>query len=112
MRYVRVSEFLRKKEKKQLDKHNFMNIIKRELYKKGDTEMWIDKRNDDAYVDFDAEENRNLWEAVTGYMEFERCNELHNEVAPCSNRYFLESYIEKDPEFEQTLAEEFGIEWF
>ena len=76
--------------------------------------MWIDKRNDDAYVDFDAEENKNLWEAVTGYMEFERCNELHNEAVGLSRiafEPFLESYIEKDPEFEQTLAEEFGIEW-
>ena len=73
--------------------------------------MWLIGHNQE-YVDWDAEENKDLWEAVVGHMEMELCEETHMECAPCSKRYFLERYIEKDPEFEQLLAEEFGIEWF
>ena len=72
--------------------------------------MWV-KGHLQEYVDFDSAENRNLFEAITNLMDDAIREEVHNEAAPCSNRYFIESYIEKQPEFEQVLAEEFGIEW-
>lgn len=61
--------------------------------------------------DFDAAENKEIWENIVTYMDDDKREATHFECAPCSNRYFLESYLEKDPEFEQLLAMEFSIEW-
>jgi len=45
-------------------------------------------------------------------MDDETREAIHREFAPCSERYFIERYLEKDSEFEQVLAMEFDIEWF
>ena len=52
------------------------------------------------------------WDAIVNYMDDDKREIVHMELAPCTNRQFIERYIELDPEFEQLLAEEFGIEWF
>lgn len=67
--------------------------------------MWM--RNGDEYLFDDY-----TYESIVRLMDDNIREEIHAEVAPCSNRYFFESYLEKDPEFEQVVAEEFGIEWF
>lgn len=51
-------------------------------------------------------------DAIVNYMDDDKREIVHMELAPCTNRQFIERYIELDPEFEQLLAEEFGIEWF
>lgn len=73
--------------------------------------MWL-RNNKQEYIDFDAPENEKLWETIASYMDDEIREEVHAEAAPCSNRYFLESYLEKDSNFEYLLAEEFDIEWW
>ena len=72
--------------------------------------MWLKDREE--FFDLNYPENNNTWEAIVSYMDDEIREDVHARCAPCSKRYFLESYIEKDPEFEQLLAMEFGIEWF
>lgn len=57
-------------------------------------------------------EDENEWYYIVTLMDDEKREATHLEVAPCTNRVFLEAYLEKDPEFEQLLAQEFGIEWF
>ena len=52
------------------------------------------------------------WTAIVNLMDDDLREEVHAEVAPCSNRCFFEIYLKKDPEFEQVVAENFGIEWF
>ena len=76
--------------------------------------MWIRYygTSDGEEFYFDEPENNNTWEAIVSYMDDEIREDIHAQCAPCSKRYFLESYIEKDPEFEQLLAMEFGIEWY
>lgn len=68
--------------------------------------MWV-KNNEE----FDFEDD-NIWKAIVNFMNDDIREIVHNEAAPCSKRYFIELYIEKDPEFEQVLAEEFSIEWY
>ena len=70
--------------------------------------MW--KRYGEEF-DFDIPENEEIWENIVSYMDEGKWEETYFECTPCSNRYFLESYLEKDPEFEQLLAMEFSIEW-
>ena len=62
-------------------------------------------------VAFDWEENDDVWEAIVNYMDDDIREQVHMELAPCTNRQFIERYLELDPEFEQLLAEEFSIEW-
>ena len=72
--------------------------------------MWI-RTEDDSYFDWDAKENEETFEEVTDEMNYYKYMQTKEEVEPCSKRCFIESYLEKDPEFEQTIAEDFGIEW-
>lgn len=71
--------------------------------------MWL-RNGEDFY--FDEPENKTIWESIVNLMDDETREAVHAEYAPCSKRWFLESYLERDSEFEQVLAEEFGIEWF
>ena len=58
-------------------------------------------------VDFS---NNDLWETIVNYMDDDKRETVHFELAPCSEKEFLERYVELEPEFEQLLAEEFSIE--
>ena len=44
------------------------------------------------------------------YMDDDIREELHNKLAPCSNKMFLEAYVKRDPDFENLLKDEFSIE--
>ena len=50
-----------------------------------------------------------LWENIANYMDDEKREQIHAELAPCTKREFLARYLELDPEFENVLASEFSI---
>ena len=54
--------------------------------------------------------NQKLMNAIASYMDDEIREELHNEIAPCEPEEFLKKYMEHDPDFEELLESEFGIE--
>ena len=54
--------------------------------------------------------NQKLMNAIASYMDDEIREELHNEIAPCEPEEFLKKYMERDPDFEELLESEFGIE--
>lgn len=70
--------------------------------------MW--ERNGE-YFYFDEPENESIWTSIVNLMDDKIREAVHREFAPCSKRIFIAEYLERDPEFEQVLAEEFGIEW-
>ena len=49
-------------------------------------------------------------DAIATYMDDEKREQVHNEIAPCSPEEFLKKYLKLDPDFEQLLFEEFKIE--
>lgn len=51
-----------------------------------------------------------LWEAIVTYMDDDIRENVHNDLAPCSEEEFLNEYVKRDPEFKKLLHEEFGIE--
>ena len=53
--------------------------------------------------------NREEFEAVCNLMNDE-IREQVNMVAPCSNRRFIQHYLELDPDFAQVLDEEFSVD--
>lgn len=55
--------------------------------------------------------NNNLMGAIVGYMDDEIREDVHRELAPCENEEFLRRYVELDPDFEDLLRGEFGIEF-
>lgn len=44
------------------------------------------------------------------YMNDDIREDVHFDLAPCSEEEFLDEYVKRDPEFEKLLHEEFGIE--
>ena len=53
---------------------------------------------------------QNLLNAIATYMKDDIREEIHFRFAPCEPEIFLKEYIERDPEFEELLYQEFGIE--
>lgn len=51
-----------------------------------------------------------MMETIATYMNDGIREDVHAEVAPCTNEIFLKKYIEKDPEFSDLLWSEFSIE--
>ena len=49
--------------------------------------------------------------AIASYMDDDKRETVHNELAPCTIEEFLTRYLELDPEFENLLRNEFGFEW-
>lgn len=54
--------------------------------------------------------DKNLWDAIVTYMNDDVREDVHFDLAPCSEEEFLDEYVKRDPEFEKLLHEEFGIE--
>ena len=54
--------------------------------------------------------DKNLWDAIVGYMDDDIRENVHFDLAPCSEESFLNEYVKRDPKFEKLLDEEFGIE--
>lgn len=50
-----------------------------------------------------------LMGTIATYMDDEIREDLHFQLAPCSSEYFLEKYLEQDPEFRMLLEHEFNI---
>ena len=54
--------------------------------------------------------NNELMDTIGSYMNDETRETVHFELSPCTNEEFLKRYIELDPDFEDLLYKEFGIE--
>lgn len=51
-----------------------------------------------------------LMDTIATYMDDEKREQVHFELAPCSQEEFLKRYLELDPDFAKLLYNEFGIE--
>ena len=49
-------------------------------------------------------------DAITSYMDDDKRERVHFELAPCKPEEFLKRYLELDSDFEELLNDEFGIE--
>jgi hypothetical protein len=54
--------------------------------------------------------NQDLMDRIAIYMDEEKREQVHREIAPCSPEEFLKRYLELDPDFENILKSEFSIE--
>lgn len=50
------------------------------------------------------------WDMICSYMNDEIREELHTEMAPCSDEKFLAEYVKRDPEIIEILENEFDID--
>lgn len=53
--------------------------------------------------------NKN-WDAIVNLMDDDIREKIHFEMAPCTEEAFLKRYLQLDPDFENVLQTEFGIE--
>lgn len=53
---------------------------------------------------------QDLMDTIAGYMDDEKREALHVQLAPCAPEVFLKAYVEVDPKFAELLKSEFGIE--
>lgn len=49
-------------------------------------------------------------DAIAVYMDNDKREQVHSELAPCEPEEFLKRYLELDPDFENVLKSEFSIE--
>lgn len=49
-------------------------------------------------------------DTIASYMDDDKREQVHFELAPCDPEEFLKRYLELDPDFEDLLDSEFGIE--
>ena len=54
--------------------------------------------------------SQDLMDSIVIYMDDEKREQVHRELAPCSPEEFLKRYVELNPEFEAILRSEFSIE--
>lgn len=54
--------------------------------------------------------SQDLMDRIAIYMDDEKREQVHRELAPCSPEEFLKRYIELEPSFENVLKSEFSIE--
>ena len=54
--------------------------------------------------------NQELMDTIATYMDDEKREQVHFELAPCAPEAFLKRYVELDPNFEELLKNEFDIE--
>ena len=47
--------------------------------------------------------DKNLWDAIVTYMNDDIREDVHFDLAPCSEEEFLDEYVKRDPEFEKLL---------
>lgn len=48
--------------------------------------------------------------AIAIFMNGDVREQVHRELAPCNNNEFIKRYCEIDPDFENVLKSEFGID--
>ena len=51
-----------------------------------------------------------LLDTIATYMDDDKREKVHFELAPCEPEEFLKRYLELDPDFEDVLKSEFSIE--
>ena len=51
-----------------------------------------------------------LMDTIASYMDDDKREQVHAELAPCEPEEFLKRYLELDPDFEELLNNEFSIE--
>lgn len=51
-----------------------------------------------------------MMDIIATYMDDQKRESIHIELAPCSPEEFLKRYVQLDPDFEELLLTEFGIE--
>ncbi|MCM1090561.1 MAG: hypothetical protein NC092_04600 [Butyrivibrio sp.] len=51
-----------------------------------------------------------LMDTIATYMDDDKRETVHFELAPCEPEEFLKRYLELDPDFSELLDNEFGIE--
>ena len=54
--------------------------------------------------------DKDMMDRIAVYMDDEKREQVHFELAPCEPEEFLKRYLELDPEFEGVLKTEFSIE--
>lgn len=57
-----------------------------------------------------AKIDQKTMDAIAVYMDDDKRERVHFELAPCEPEEFLKRYLELDPEFEGVLKTEFSIE--
>lgn len=53
---------------------------------------------------------QNLMDTIATYMDDDKREQVHSELAPCEPEEFLKRYLELDLDFEKVLKSEFSIE--
>lgn len=57
-----------------------------------------------------AKIDQKTMDAIAVYMDDDKREKVHFELAPCEPEEFLKRYLELDPDFEDVLKSEFSIE--
>lgn len=57
-----------------------------------------------------AEIKEKTWQAIVSYMDDDIREDVHLDMAPCSNEDFLREYLKRDPGFAEILRTEFNME--
>lgn len=47
------------------------------------------------------------WDMIVGYMDDETREQVHFELAPCTNEEFINRYFELDPQFKEFILHSF-----
>lgn len=55
--------------------------------------------------------DKNMMNRIAVYMDNDKREQVHSELAPCEPEEFLKRYLELDPDFENVLKSEFSIEF-
>ena len=55
--------------------------------------------------------DKNMMDRIAVYMDNDKREQVHFELAPCEPEEFLKRYLEIDPDFENLLKSEFSIEF-
>ena len=53
---------------------------------------------------------QDLMDTIASYMDDDKRETVHAELAPCEPEEFLKRYLDLDQDFEELLEKEFGIE--
>ena len=53
---------------------------------------------------------KEVLDTIASYMDDDKRERVHFELAPCEPEEFLKRYLELDSDFEELLNNEFGIE--
>ena len=73
---------------------------------------WNKKSEENAMLRYgrNFEISNELMNTIATYMLDDTREQVHSELAPCTPEKFLKRYIELDPNFEELIYKEFGIE--